>query len=1487
MSSRVTEKVTLHFDLSFCPHDQAFSLGALGQKHTLTRHTPETFSRHSQANKALALIPEAQRSRVTHFVEEVELPTDAVGIHLVTYPNADPNSIPELALAFIHIPTAAKRSHFRQKRKGSGQKPHVTSLTHFGISLDALPPEEAAAVRLDATQVLTPFSAAEAILFNHPDLLTTRADVAATVIYDHISQTLHQDDSLPDYLSAHGPGTSDPYYVIHTAINPQTGAPINPVTTDQDGNPIVDKDGNPITWPQQNGQNVVQQYKLSPGVIGTTDGTHGAAFSALTAVLQTTKNDPSLNGQSWSVQHGITTTQRSNVQPQTPSPKRVAALEDTDSGFQWNLSNQTSTYGLDIDGGSLSYDPASSTLSFNVKNWANRYLGAYVQFFDETGQPIDNPWNDGNTDQSKMYVTKLSSGNTLAGIPIWTDATPIAFVVPANATKADVLLGGIGIGNLDGDVDVLGIVYTGLFNYAIPAFLVGLSVGTTGVRLVLKNLEDTGVTIVINAVEAFLGAPSIIIGALKDPKTLISTFGEIALGVIFSKGLSMLAVKITGFVTATEILEKAPVVGWIFEVASCAAGIADMLATTVEVLLSPATYSIEAARVINLQVNVSPDPTHGTSTQKPIWPLECDHWEVIVQYKGGTSVKMAGAMDAIKPDTPLSVLFSGNTAISAAPGAQIQVTANFYSASDWLCGKWSSAWIAAVAPEGSTTLTVQGSIIEFLVPLTAQTQYSHYQKLVYQDGQHAWQLTTTPPTAVSNGGTDCPDTGNVLCRLVNISINDLAYALGYTYQASGQDLPLDFGSEPQNGQMYAFQSISVLGNPEAGMKQPSVGFSLQPYLAYDQFGPAPLFTLAAATYQPELDGAGGQPVPTDVATAFANAGGSSGSGSPGTGTGNFTLPEGSIVTVVTASAEWYVGPPNQPLYDLRRETDTINVFAYPTPAFSPRNYYLDSRSFAQEQKYYLRQVALDDNSGTFDYTPGQSWGAFSDTTLDAIVVHPNGYVVGVNFEFHKLLILQLPAAATDDADAPVALPMSGKGVREGLLQGPVALTVTPDGRVLVLEQDNARIQAFDTMANPVQCFAGPLAFTLDAQFKDDLNGNSLSTAFQQAYQQNVQPQLAASFSLPSTLADALNAGSVTADLKQQFADNALALSDNGPYQVLTTQADSVWLLIDQGSGVAYDIRKNLYVNSGGNELLTLPATFISDLNNGTASAALIQEFLDYGVALSPADKLQVVVVTADTDWILLDSGANPAVSYEITVQSNAYAYQGSTLLFSLPAGLVSEITGSGAPPQDIVDLFTGHGVNLSASLQLNVITPGSAWQLVDEGNQQTYDINTEPDLDVFHAAAFSVEVVAPDAHWILRDSVNTLSFDLKPDAQNAAVLDVQQLVSVMGLKDGVSPDIRYLDIGVETKGFIYVLSYQGTGSAQSDYHLDIYNPDGSWLSRTPENAGDPGVNGARMIVDQWRNLYTLNYETILGPNNRTEPSVSTWIPSTPTGNSGS
>jgi len=88
----------------------------------------------------------------------------------------------------------------------------------------------------------------------------------------------------------------------------------------------------------------------------------------------------------------------------------------------------------------------------------------------------------------------------------------------------------------------------------------------------------------------------------------------------------------------------------------------------------------------------------------------------------------------------------------------------------------------------------------------------------------------------------------------------------------------------------------------------------------------------------------------------------------------------------------------------------------------------------------------------------------------------------------------------------------------------------------------------------------------------------------------------------------------------------------------------------------------------------------------------------------------------------------------------------------------------------------------------------------------------------------------------------------------------------------------YLDVAVEYSGYIFVLSYSGSGGSYV-YRLDIYTPEGEWLSRTT------GINADKLAVNYWRDLFTLNYEPLRLPNgtipNRTEPSVSHWIPSTP------
>ena len=160
------------------------------------------------------------------------------------------------------------------------------------------------------------------------------------------------------------------------------------------------------------------------------------------------------------------------------------------------------------------------------------------------------------------------------------------------------------------------------------------------------------------------------------------------------------------------------------------------------------------------------------------------------------------------------------------------------------------------------------------------------------------------------------------------------------------------------------------------------------------------------------------------------------------------------------------------------KTSDVGLTNRPGIAYSPStnnphqvdqtNFILDPRSSAMN----LRRVVLDDKIESFGLgdTGLKSWGQFPLANLDALAVHPSNIVLACSFRDSKLLTLQLPSAPSDDAKAPTALMMSGEGIRQGLMRGPKALSIAPDGRVLVLESANLRVQAFDIKGNPVPCF---------------------------------------------------------------------------------------------------------------------------------------------------------------------------------------------------------------------------------------------------------------------------------------------------------------------------------------------------------------------------------------------------------------------------------
>ena len=107
----------------------------------------------------------------------------------------------------------------------------------------------------------------------------------------------------------------------------------------------------------------------------------------------------------------------------------------------------------------------------------------------------------------------------------------------------------------------------------------------------------------------------------------------------------------------------------------------------------------------------------------------------------------------------------------------------------------------------------------------------------------------------------------------------------------------------------------------------------------------------------------------------------------------------------------------------------------------------------------------------------------------------------------------------------------------------------------------------------------------------------------------------------------------------------------------------------------------------------------------------------------------------------------------------------------------------------------------------------------------------------------------------------------------------QQTPYFLNLAATASGDTLYQDLAVEFTGYLYVLSYNRSTNL---YRLDIYHPE---QSDSQPISTTQSVNAAKLTVDFWRNVYTLNYELLRLPGGAvpaiTEPSVSLWVPSTP------
>lgn len=805
----------LHFDLHFLAPEVQAKLHVGTGRHPLVRHTAESLRRHRALNAALGLLPD---ERVTHYVEGVELPTDCVQHLRVTCPpRGEGARLDTLLLSKIYVPRRCREAHARRLLEEGHRNaglPHP-KLQAVGVSSTL---GDGAPVLLDVHDWTTAMDAAVSIIFHHVELVNIGGDTAATVT------------NLIEYSN----GVSDLALQIlqQATLHQQDPTSQNWAFEDY----YLDANMKPTDTPYYNWSGATKQWMRGP----------------LGDSVRQAKNEPALlstptNAGVYTVQSGVTNV--SAPQPGTVQAEargaRVRAQDDTSS--YWTVNDLTPHHGFE-QSGDLSFQNGTFSISF-VNNWV-RWLSGYVEFLGPDGNPVSpDGWSSkvpgglaGVYDSdTKKYVTLFSSVDTILAVPLGGSPTEMSFTWPSNASSVRLMAGGIGrtggrqgtdgtyYGSWDGQVCTPGAIFTGIFNFGVPVacMIAGAAVSLSGLndlaKTIIGTVLDVGAAIVAGPVTDAVGA--------GDTTTLLTAFADLIPRLLLDA--VQFAVWMDAQIAEGVAEEATPIFGWIALAVSELSDAALLAQSSAEVALSPATFVITASRAVDAQWTLLPDANHQDT-----WPLEATHYTVTATFRDGTARSVDGQMQSSPQTGPITVYFNQENANRLPAGGDVMFQAKFFSETGWLAGVATTDYMSADV-SGNLLTVPQMNITENLVPLTSSTVYQYDATLAYDadTGDRSWAPLRGAPTGTVNS-LSSSNVGNNLAQLVGLTISQQTSEIGYTWQASGQGIPLDEPGTPNTGQMFAFQAIDDRTTPNDRLTFVPFGLSTKPLLLFDINGPA-------------------------------------------------------------------------------------------------------------------------------------------------------------------------------------------------------------------------------------------------------------------------------------------------------------------------------------------------------------------------------------------------------------------------------------------------------------------------------------------------------------------------------------------------------------------------------------------------------------------------------------------------------------------------
>lgn len=1065
---RPTEQQSLHFNLGYLP-DVPYTFRCAGRSAPLQRHTPETLAAARASQPILRAFPDASLS---HFVNAV-LPSDAIAMMTVSTPKTvGATTFDQPVHLGIHLPAANLEAARMQATAAAPGAVHP-KLAFNAISAEQFTAAAGPAAGLPTfpaaiNAVQDPTDTAQAFLFCHHDLINLNVNFGT-----HIVKT-----AITDALAA---TSNDLPMQIYT--DAQEGVPWMVTTTDPDGN---------------------VHHQPSSDVVAHMTG-------AIQYAVQQVKNDPTLNGQQWNVTPGLTSSAYRAPAENSFALTESATLtgEAFGSGNRWTMRNMTPGSGLSVsfdsytppattdawqatgvwsmnDTPSLTTEIAAALLAGEVSVTISTPTGVVstatlVPGPQVAGQPttFQTTFNGTgtisatfslNTGQSGLSYTLTASGiGTSAGAQLMNGATSIREIPISNTS---------GMGTIAASctnswlrhlslyvqfLDAGGNPITPPDDYPdpMPSFLRG-----PGAVIDFEPNPTKKFVAVISPVSTVFGIPvpanatPLSISVPNGTSTVRLLFGGLgrgtydsdvcAVGIIIT-AFAELALPMLMLMTGSAEENNSPVKSILDDpevmFALCVAGgflVAGGSAAYIALSDDP------GEAVESLATKFGPMLLKKGLSSLAKWYLQ--------------QATFAGAQDCIPfVDIAFEVLRAATTAAELAETTIEVLDSPFVFATDFV---QTMELVITLEPDPT-----KNQFPDLHDTLRIVVAYDCGTTLPAVEIPYPGQL----PSSIMAGFSNVPAGGNLQVFAFFYAANGWQSGQGQSgwlpaEATDGITLPVSF--TVTNNVVPLDLTTVYQHNAKIGLVNDQLGWITTPTpptataATASPFGPAMSITKLVnitVAQRPQMVGYAWEA-----------------SGLQGSSSDQFTVQTLSIGQTPASGLAI-------PAVGFNGQSGITFDMASPDNG-QGRNFYIDPSVGVYDVNanpdggYHLRQLALQAATAPSMPTGDQqlSWGRFL-VPIDRYVVHPQGHVFGITANPDKMYRITLPKSPVPDGQAPMATLLSGSGTRQGLIAGAAGIAVALDGRIVVAEEGNYRLQAFDIQGNPVPYFAGGTSPTAPLQ----------------------------------------------------------------------------------------------------------------------------------------------------------------------------------------------------------------------------------------------------------------------------------------------------------------------------------------------------------------------------------------------------------------------